>query len=69
MRLYLDGNLVASTNTSLRPYGTLLGLNPGLGIGNVQSANYAEYFKGFIDEVRVSDTAVVGPISQCGEGS
>ena len=59
MLLYLDGNLVASTNTSVRPYGTLLGLNPGLGIGNVQSANYAEYFKGFIDEVRVSDTALL----------
>jgi hypothetical protein len=59
MGLYLDGNLVAATNTALRPYKTLVGLNPGLGIGNVQSANYAEYFKGFIDAVRVSDTALL----------
>lgn len=59
MRLYLDGNLVAATNTTLRPYNTLVALNPGLGIGNVQSANFAEYFKGFIDEARISDTALL----------
>jgi hypothetical protein len=58
MRLYIDGNLVASTTTSVRPYQKLIGQNPGLGIGNVQSGNYAEYFNGFIDEVRISDTAL-----------
>jgi hypothetical protein len=58
MRLYIDGNLVASTNTALRPYQKLIGSNPGLGIGNVQSGNYAEYFNGFIDEARISDVAL-----------
>lgn len=58
LRLYLDGNLVAATNTTVRPYALLRGRNPGLGIGNVQSAHYAEYFNGYIDEVRISDAAL-----------
>lgn len=59
MRLYIDGNLVAATNTSIRPYGELTGAYPGLGIGDVQSDNIAyEYFNGFIDEVRISDVAL-----------
>lgn len=59
LRLYIDGGLVAATNTAIRPYKTLTGRNPGLGIGDVQSDNIAsEYFNGFIDEVRISDTAL-----------
>ena len=60
MSLYIDGMLVAGTNTTMRPLGVLTGPNPGLGIGNVQSANYSEYFYGLIDEVRLSDQAL-GP--------
>ena len=58
--LYIDGVLVAQTNTTERPFGPLIGANPGLGIGDVQSPNYTEYFNGMIDEVRISDTAL-GP--------
>jgi Concanavalin A-like lectin/glucanases superfamily len=58
IRLYIDCALVASNNTSIRPFGSLTGPNPGLGIGNLQSVNYSEYFKGLIDEVRISDTAL-----------
>ncbi len=58
MLLYIDGNLVASTITSIRPFGALTGTNPGLGIGNVESDTYAEYFNGRIDDVRISDTAL-----------
>jgi len=29
-----------------------------LGIGDVQSENYAEYFNGLIDEVHISDVAL-----------
>ena len=56
--LYIDDTLVASNSTTLRPMGPLTGLNPGVGIGNVESGNYIEYFKGLIDEARISDTAL-----------
>ncbi len=59
MSLYIDGALVTQTTTSIRPFGVLTGPNPGLGIGNVESANYDEYFQGLIDEARISDEALV----------
>jgi hypothetical protein len=58
MDLYVDGLLAASTNTALRSIGVLTGSAPGLGIGNVQSANYSQYFEGQIDEVRISNVAL-----------
>ncbi len=58
MSLYIDGSLVATNVTSIRPYAALTGPNPGLGIGNTQSANYSEYFPGLIDEVRISNQAL-----------
>ena len=59
MRLYLNGNLAASLTTSVRPMATLEPAdNPGLGIGNVQSGTYFEYFNGLIDEVRLSNQAL-----------
>ena len=59
MSLYIDGVLADSTTTSIRPFGALDPTqNPGLGIGNVQSSNYGEYFDGLIDEVRLSDQAL-----------
>jgi len=60
--LYIDGVLVAQTNTTERPFGPLIGANPGLGIGNVESSSVnpqdVQYFNGLIDEVRISDTAL-----------
>jgi hypothetical protein len=59
MRLYVNGKLGGFTTTSIRPFAPLdAGSRAGLGIGNTQSANYAQYFPGFIDEVRVSNTAL-----------
>lgn len=59
MRLYINGNLAKSLVTSVRPMATLdAAANPGLGIGNLQSATYSEYFNGLIDEVRISDQAL-----------
>ena len=58
MRLYVDGILMATRNTTVRPFANLTGANPGLGIGNLQSGNYAEYFNGLIDEARISDKAL-----------
>ena len=59
MRIYVNGKLGGFTTTSIRPLGPLdAGSTPGLGIGNTQSANYQQYFPGFIDEVRVSDVAL-----------
>jgi hypothetical protein len=56
MRLYVDRKLVGSAVTSIRPMASLdRGETPGIGIGNVQSANYKEAFNGMIFEVRVSN--------------
>jgi hypothetical protein len=59
MSLYINGTLVASTTTMYRSFGALdPDYTPGLGIGNVQSANYEEGFNGIIDEVRISNVAL-----------
>jgi hypothetical protein len=59
--MYVNGNLVSSMTTTIRAFGALDPTqNPGLGIGNVQSATYNEWFDGFIDEVRISDQALSG---------
>ncbi len=58
-RLFINGLEVASTNTTVRPFGPLEPTQtPGFGIGNVQSPNYIEYFDGVITEVRLSDVAL-----------
>lgn len=59
MDLYENGTLVASTTTSIRPFATLdASKDPGLGIGNVEAADN-DYFDGYIDEVRISDEALL----------
>jgi len=56
MCLYVNGALVASAVTSIRPYAALVGGQPGLGIGSLQSGG--EFFHGLIDEVRISNVAL-----------
>jgi hypothetical protein len=58
LALYLDGQVVASTYTDTRPMGALSGANPGLGIGDLQSAVQPQDFNGLIDEVRISNVAL-----------
>jgi hypothetical protein len=59
MKLYVNGVLVASTNTSIRPFAVLdPSSSPGLGIGCDQTGQYGEYFHGWLDEVRISNTAL-----------
>jgi serine/threonine protein kinase len=59
MRLYTNGVLATSTVTSVRPFAELdTRFEPGLGIGSAQSSRYAQYFNGWIDEVRISDVAL-----------
>jgi hypothetical protein len=48
MRLFVNGQQVASATTGLRPFATLTGVSPGLGIGNVQSGGNTQYFDGMI---------------------
>ena len=60
MKLYVDGSLVNSTTTTIRPFALLDPTqNPGLGIGGLQSSNSQEYFNGFIDELRLSNAALL----------
>lgn len=56
MSVYINGVLAGSTTTSIRPFATLDPTeNPGIGIGNVQSANYSFYFDGLIEEIKAYD--------------
>jgi len=57
--VYVNGSLVASTITSLRPFAHLdPALHPGLGIGALQDVNSTSHFHGNIDDVRISDVAL-----------
>ena len=59
-RLYVNGTEMTSALTAVRPFLALDSASlPGLGIGNVQSQNYLQYFDGLIDEVRISDRALL----------
>lgn len=55
--LYVNGQRVASEETSIRPCGPLGGTNPGIGIGNRQTHS-DNAFRGTIDEVRISRAAL-----------
>lgn len=58
MSLYLDGLLVDSVHTDVRPFAVLNpALSPGLSIGGYPDNHYGPY-QGLIDEVRISDTAL-----------
>jgi hypothetical protein len=58
--LYVDGVLVASTVTNIRALGPLdPNFSPGIGIGHTQLGNYNQGFSGWIDEVRISNEALL----------
>ncbi len=59
MKLYVNGSLVASTTTAIRPLGALdPSWSPGLSIGEDYIGQYGEAFNGLLDEVRISDMAL-----------
>lgn len=59
MSLYFDGVLADSTITTLCPFATLdPTMNPGLSIGGYPATDYFGPFRGYIDEVRISDVAL-----------
>jgi hypothetical protein len=59
MKLYANGNVVASTTTSIRPLGALdPNYFPGVGMGGDLNGQYGEYLNGWLDDVRVSNTAL-----------
>lgn len=61
--LYIDGTLVASTVTTLRPFAALkLQKHPGLVIGGSRDRSQTDGFlRGGIDSVRISDVALEPP--------
>jgi len=59
MSLYVNGSLVASTTTSIRPLGALdPASSPGIGLGGGQTALSGEIMNGWLDEIRLSDVAL-----------
>lgn len=59
LRLYLNGLLVAATNTTIRPFGPLdPALEPSLGIGNVGETLNQFPFNGRIDEISLYSRAL-----------
>ncbi len=61
MTLHIDGQLVSSILTDIRPLGVLdPTLNPGIGIGSRQTGG-ADFFHGLIDEVTIYDSLIAVP--------
>lgn len=58
VKLFVDHQVVAQATTTQRPTGALTGPRPGLGIGNVQSSSFRQYFDGTMYEVRLSSLAL-----------
>jgi uncharacterized repeat protein (TIGR01451 family) len=56
MEVYVDGQLVAQTNTAVRPFGNLDG--GGVAIGNRSAGSNSEPFDGLIDELAVYGRAL-----------
>jgi hypothetical protein len=60
MKLYVNGLSVASATTAIRPLdGLHPSFSPGVSIGNDFTGQYGLVFKGHIDEVRISDVALL----------
>jgi beta-galactosidase len=57
LSVFVDGERVATSDTSIRPLGTLGGPNPGIGIGRLQSGGGTR-FDGLIAEVRICAAAL-----------
>ena len=61
MQLFVNGQLVGTNTTSIRPFGQLdASANPGLGIGSRQDGS-DDFFIGFIDNVRIHNDVVGVP--------
>ncbi len=59
MRLFVNGQLVASTTTTLKPLGKLdPGQNPAIGIGNVSGTVYQNPFNGLIGDIALYSRAL-----------
>jgi subtilisin-like proprotein convertase family protein len=58
LQFYLNGVLVAQTNTTIRPYGILTGFHPGVGIGNLNDGGNNFPFIGDIDEISLYSRAL-----------
>jgi hypothetical protein len=59
MNLYFNNALVATTTTTVTPFGPLLSNEePGVSIGSTPASVSPEYYAGLIDEVRISNTAL-----------
>ncbi|MCA8951658.1 MAG: hypothetical protein KDE27_19275 [Planctomycetes bacterium] len=57
LRLFVDGELVATSDTEIRPFGPLAAGGAGIGIGNL-AAGGNQGFRGAIAEIRISRAAL-----------
>jgi hypothetical protein len=68
--IFIDGIETVHTITTIRPMANLdPSLNPGVAIGNIQSATWSEAFGGLIDEVRLKNSAELTPVEPIPEPS
>ena len=59
MQLFVNGELVASTNTTLVPLDHLdPGWHPGIGIGNTQGTQYQDPFNGMVSDIALYSRAL-----------
>ena len=71
MMLYVNGIVVAQTNTTTRPIGNLISTDhPGVGIGNINDGHFYRPFEGDLDEISLYSRALsaseVGAIYNAG---
>lgn len=59
LALYINGQLATSTTTNVRPFGPLdVTYHRGIGLGQEQGNSLVQGFHGWIDEVRLSNSAL-----------
>lgn len=59
MKIYVNGKLVSSITTSVRPLGPLdPAWSPGLSMACDPTGQYGQYFHGWLDEIRLSNVAL-----------
>ena len=60
IRLYLNGDLVGSTDTAVGPVNTISDWPARIGVYQYNTESYSRYFDGLMDDVRIYDHTMTG---------